>query len=390
MISLGGGLPADDMFPFSELSVKLKDGSSIKLSDDTLKQALQYSSSYGMDPLVAQLKSHIDRVHKPAYKDWNVMVTVGSQDALTKAFSMLINPGDTILTENPTYSGSLAALRPMGANIVGIDIDSNGLIPQKLRETLQSFKKYYPNHRTPKVLYTIPTGQNPSGTTQNNARRKEIYDIACEYDLIILEDDPYWDLRLLPYKKESAEGQEKLKSYFSMDTDQRVIRFDSFSKIISSGVRIGWATGPLPFIENMQLHAQATTLQPSGISQAIVHDLLVKWGPQGFEDHISKVQKYYSFKRDAFVGAAENHLRGLCEWNIPEAGMFAWMKVRGVEDTENLIKNRAVAALVLLLPGRVFSTEDKPSPYVRASFSLATTEEINTALERFAKLLKEK
>jgi len=179
-----------------------------------------------------------------------------------------------------------------------------------------------------------------------------------------------------------------LQSYFSLDNEQRVIRFDSFSKIISSGVRIGWATGPAPFIENMQLYQQATTMHASGISQAMVLALLKYWGPTGFDNHVNNVQQYYSYKRDTFLASAQKYLTGLCEWNIPAAGMFVWLKVIGETDTEELIKKKAFKAGVLMLPGRVFSPNDEPSPYVRASFSTATEEQIDTALLRFAELLK--
>jgi len=173
-----------------------------------------------------------------------------------------------------------------------------------------------------------------------------------------------------------------------MDEECRVIRFDSFSKIISSGIRIGWASGPSPFIENIQLNQQATTMHASGISQAMVLALLKHFGPSGFDEHVKQVQLFYSSKRDCFFESARKHLTGYCEWNTPTAGMFAWLKVLGVKDTNELIKQKAFKAGVLMLPGGAFSPDEAPSPYVRASFSTATPEQMDTALQRFGELLK--
>jgi len=340
-----------------------------------------------LDGFVSELKELQKRMHKPLYNDWNIMVTTGAQDAFTKAFYTVLDKGDTVLTENPTYSGALEALRPIGVNIVGIPTDHHGIIPEEMEKILQNFSKMYPRHKKPSVLYTIPTGQNPTGSSASNERRKAIYNLSSLYNLLILEDDPYWYLRLLPATN-SKDKHEELQSYFSMDNEQRVVRFDSFSKIISSGVRIGWATGPAPFIENMQIHQQYTSLHASGIAQAMVLSLLKHWGPTGFDNHVNKVQHYYSQKRDIFLAYAQKHLTGLCEWNTPVAGMFVWLKVIGETDTEVLIKEKAFKAGVLMLPGRVFSPNDEPSPHVRASFSTATEEQIDTALLRFAELLK--
>jgi len=408
LISLGGGLPAPNLFPIASVSFKLKDGFELILAEKQLDEALQYSPSYGLEGLVSALKTHQNRIHSPLYTDWEILVTNGSQDALSKAFLTLLNPGDSILTEDPTYSGALAYLHPHGVNCIGVPIDGQGIIPEKLEDILERFSHKNPSLRHPKVLYTIPTGQNPSGATLTNQRRKAIYDIACRYNLIILEDDPYWYLQLFPPISPPRQPNnntsipnkelEPIKSFFSLDTDHRVIRFDTFSKIISSGLRIGWATGPKTIIENMQLNQQATSLHPSGLSQQTVFKLLEKWGAKGFDDHVAKVRLYYSWKRDVFLESVKRHLDGLVTWTPPSAGMFGWLRINGVEDTEELIKTRALEAKVLMLPGKVFSPNSDgndffggksiTSAHVRASFSTATPEEIDIALARFAELIR--
>jgi kynurenine/2-aminoadipate aminotransferase len=168
-----------------------------------------------------------------------------SQDALAKTIDLLVDEGDPVLVEDPTYSGALSVFRPYNCNIIGVKTDQDGLVPDALRHVLQNWKS---GLRRPRVLYTIPTGQNPSGTTLPNARRRAVYDIAAEHDLLIIEDDPYWNLRF--------DGEADLRSLWSLDTEGRVIRLDSFSKIVSSGFRLGWVSGPKTLVERIQLDQQ--------------------------------------------------------------------------------------------------------------------------------------
>eukprot|EP01087_Luapelamoeba_hula_P005909 TRINITY_DN1596_c0_g1_i4.p2 TRINITY_DN1596_c0_g1~~TRINITY_DN1596_c0_g1_i4.p2 ORF type:complete len:191 (-),score=35.13 TRINITY_DN1596_c0_g1_i4:41-613(-) len=184
-----------------------------------------------------------------------------------------------------------------------------------------------------------------------------------------------------------------------MDTQGRVLRFDSFSKVVSSGLRVGWATGPMPLIETMQLSQQITTMHPSGVSQMLLLRLLEKWGPEGLESHLKSIRAGYRNRRDNIAASAERHLKGLAEWHIPEAGMFLWFKAIGVKSTERLIKERALEQKVLFVPGAAFTPpvmnpetgkfSTPPSPYVRASFSVASEMDMDEALRRFAVLLRE-
>jgi kynurenine/2-aminoadipate aminotransferase len=198
-----------------------------------------------------------------------------------------------------------------------ITSDADGIVPSELEKVLRTWDT---NKKFPKLLYLIPTGQNPSGSTLSSDRRFEVYRIASEFNLLILEDDPYWNLRF----SSSSSSYSPLKSFLSMDVDGRVIRFDSFSKIISSGLRIGWATGPIPLLEKIQLHQQAGSMHPSGLSQAVVHSLFQHWGWDGWDNHVKKVQQFYQDRRDRFAEMAQRHLIGLAEWSVPTAGMFLW------------------------------------------------------------------
>jgi kynurenine/2-aminoadipate aminotransferase len=287
----------------------------------------------------------------------------------------------------------------------------------------------------PRVLYVIPTGQNPAGCTINLQRKKEIYALACKHNLIILEDDPYyflvsrpfcslfsrspanygcvfrlpelmhvmcWLFCVFPFVLQSygraaapAVGSDgnwqrpSVPSFFSLDVEGRVLRFDSFSKILSSGLRLGMVSGPTGFVQRIDLVSQATALHTSGVSQALVSKLLKHWGENGWNEHIRQVCLFYARRRDAFIARIEKHLKGLVSYTVPEAGMFVYFKCHGIANTKPMVEVRGKEAKVLLVPGQAFSPNDVPSDCVRASFSTASDEEMDQALERFARMLRE-
>ncbi|OQR82886.1 hypothetical protein ACHHYP_15395 [Achlya hypogyna] len=377
MISLGGGMPNPSTFPFESMAVKLKSGETMELAGAALEGALQYSPTPGIPALVQTLTSMMETEHAPPALARSLSVTTGSQDALYKAFEMLLSEDDALLIEKPTYSGTLAHLNAVNCELVCIDTDGEGLVPAHLGATLDE----WPAHKKkPKVLYTIPTGGNPTGVSMSYARKQEVYAIAQKHGLIILEDDPYYYLKL--------DGP-RVKSFLSMDVDGRVLRFDSFSKILSSGLRVGTVMGPTPLVERLNLHTQSANLHSSGLSQAVVLALLQKWGEAGWNSHLDMVCDFYRGQRDVFLRALDKHLTGLASWNVPDSGMFVWIKLHGVEDSKALIEQKAVAAKVLLVPGQVFLPDNQVTSYVRAAYSTASPEEMDLAVSRLAALLKE-
>eukprot|EP01120_Amphizonella_sp_Union-15-10_P009363 TRINITY_DN3526_c0_g1_i1.p1 TRINITY_DN3526_c0_g1~~TRINITY_DN3526_c0_g1_i1.p1 ORF type:complete len:417 (+),score=61.33 TRINITY_DN3526_c0_g1_i1:54-1304(+) len=384
MISLGAGYPNPSMFPISSLNVTLKDGSEINFNEEITKEMLQYCPSFGLPSFIKWAKHHMATRHTPKLQDtaWNVCITNGSQEALFKSLDILIDPGDSILTENPTYSGALCCFHLVGARSFGVPTDHHGLIPDRLSDILNQWETTHPSIPKPKLLYTVPTGQNPSGATLTLQRKESIYRIAKEHDLLILEDDPYWHLKLLP------DLEPELKSFFNLDEDGRVLRFDSLSKVLSSGLRLGWVTGPTELIELIQLHNQSSSIHSSGLSQGIAAQIFEHWGEEGFNAQVQKVQEFYTKRRDIFLHFCDKYLKGLAEWNTPSAGMFIWFKLNGVEDSLSLVKEKAVNSKVLLLPGQSFTPDDQKSPYVRASYSTASPEEMEEAVKRLASLLQ--
>ena len=269
MISLGGGMPNPATFPFAKVTIELKgEGSeSIELSGKTLEAALQYSPTPGVPSLVNNLQRLQDAEHGVA-KDRLVCVTTGSADALSKTFDALVGEEDALLVESATYSGTLAYLQPIGCQLVGVDCDGDGMVPEALERVLRNWDEMREGRARPRVLYTIPNGGNPTGASLTLLRKQRIYELARQYSLLILEDDPYHWLQYT---------EQRCPSLLSMDVDGRVLRFDSFSKLLASGIRLGWATGPSALIERIQLHTQASNLHTCGLSQTLVSALLDRW-----------------------------------------------------------------------------------------------------------------
>ncbi|KAJ3085497.1 hypothetical protein HK100_009032 [Physocladia obscura] len=377
MISLHEGNPNPEMYPYVGLNFLLRTGETITVPSGELVRALEYTQTNGFPQLLAWLKNLQILEHRPSFRDnFDVCIGSGSQDLISKAFDMLLSEGDVLLCESPTYVGSLSYLRPLSCKFVNIITDADGLIPDALESALKNWKDLATR---PRVLYTVPIGGNPTGCSTTVERKKRIYEIAHQYNIIILEDDPYYYLQF---------GAERDVSYFSMDVDQRVIRFDSFSKTLSAGLRVGWVSGPKPLIERIVFHSQSSIVHASGVSQLLVLKVLQHWEISGFIAHTVKVSNFYKEKSDAFLASAERHLKGLAEWVAPKAGMFVWIKLLGINDSAKLIKEKAVEKKVLLVPGVEFFPNMQATPYVRASFSIASTSEIDVALSRLAEIIR--
>ncbi|XP_034533164.1 kynurenine/alpha-aminoadipate aminotransferase, mitochondrial [Notolabrus celidotus] len=391
LISLAGGAPNPNTFPFQSASIKVKNGETVTFDETAMKRALQYSASNGIPELLTWMKNLQKNLHNPPTANFSpengqmdMCVTTGSQEGLCKVFEMLVNPGDNVLLDAPTYSGTLAALQPMGCNLINVPSDQHGMIPAALKEVLSRWdpsEVQKPGSDAPKILYTIPNGGNPTGASMTTQRKQEVYELARQYDMLIIEDDPYY---FLQFEKPWA------PTFLSMDVDGRIIRTDSFSKILSSGLRIGFVTGPKPLVDRVVLHIQASTMHTSTFTQLMVSQLLHSWGQEGFLQHIDRVIDFYSKQRDAMISSADKWLKDVAEWHTPSAGMFLWMKLKGIADTQQLIMEKALEKEVLLVPGGVFMINSSdPCPYVRAAFSLSTPEQMDEAFRRLSSLIKE-
>ncbi|THG97515.1 hypothetical protein EW026_g4486 [Hermanssonia centrifuga] len=387
VISLLAGKPHSSTFPITSLNFTVRDPADpnselpVQLSQEELELGLQYGPTVGIPALVDWFYGLQDVAHgRKVGEGWNISVGNGSQDLIYKAVTALVNPGDAVFVEAPVYAGVFPIFQTLGCEIIEIETDSRGICPASIRSALENWPTSKPK---PKVLYTVPYGSNPTGTTATLERRLEILELARLHDFFILEDDPYHFLYYgsLP----------RPPSYFALERGQhevgRVVRFDSLSKILSAGFRLGFVSGPEMIVQAMNNHTMASNLQPNSLSQVLALAVLSRWGYKGFMDHTTRVSQFYRQKRDVFQAAMEHHLAGIVEWVKPEAGMFMWFKLMvdagdGTGDSNSVIRTTALERGVLALPGTVFYPNGRKSAYVRASFSQLDEEQVNEALKR--------
>lgn len=278
---------------------------------------------------------HTELVNRPPYADWQCVLSIGNTSALEQALRIFTERGDYIMAEEYTYSSAAETARPLGLNILSVQMDRGGLIPEVMDDILSNWDTTARGARKPHLLYTIPTGQNPTGATQSAERRRAIYRVAQKHDLYILEDDPYYYLQMQPYTGLNApdapppsSNEEFLSTLvptiLSMDIDGRVMRMDSFSKVVAPGTRTGWITASEQIAERFTRHNECSTQNPSGFAQIILYKLLDEtWGHAGYLEWLIHLRLEYTRRRDWLLAACEKYLpREVVNWDPPAAGMF--------------------------------------------------------------------
>ncbi|KZL84896.1 aromatic amino acid aminotransferase [Colletotrichum incanum] len=343
-------------------------------------------SGSGSPQLLRWITEHTEIVHDPPYRDWQCTMTIGNTSALDMALRMLTRTGDYVLSDNYTFATAVETALPMGVKFTGVDMDGEGLLPKSLRDVLDDWDpEKHGGARKPGLLYLIHTGQNPTGETRSLQRRKDIYQVAQEHDLIILEDDPYYFLQMDAYIPRTAGDvsasetphlpEDLLKlivpSYLSIDIDGRIMRMDSFSKVVSPGSRIGWVTAPQAIIERYKNHADVSTQGPSGFSQLAFFKLL-----------------------DEFWGH-------IVTWEPAQAGMFQWLRVdwekhpdaltKPLHKIEEQIWEEAIKQGALVARGSWFNANgDNPNKgiFYRTTFAAAPLGKIEEAVKRFGYALR--
>jgi aromatic amino acid aminotransferase I len=313
-------------------------------------------------------------------------------------YRMLLQRGDYVISEEYTFATAVETSHPLGCKFVGVKMDSEGMLPDSLEKLLENWQPAVRGGaRKPFLVYTVPSGQNPTGSTHGAERRKHIYKIAQEHDLIIVEDEPYYFLQMQPYTGPDsppeplpANHQEFIKSlipsYLSMDVDGRVIRLDSFSKVLAPGSRCGWVTASEQVCERIQRNNEVSIQCPSGFSQVILHRLLdEEWGHCGYMDWLINLRVQYTKRRNAMLKACEKHLpKDIAKWTPPAAGMFHWIQIdaskhpdfgkKSVKDMEDEVHEAALKESVLVAPGSYFladQNKELETLFFRATFAAA-------------------
>ena len=317
---------------------------------------------------------HTELVGAPPYADWGVCLTIGSTGALEQVLRMFCDGpgrGDVLLTEEFSFSTALETAAPLGVRVVGVPMDGEGLLPEAMDAILEGWGE----GRKPSVLYTVPSGQNPTGATQSVERRRKVYEVARRHDVFIVEDEPYYYLQMQAPGTEAPGSVEEfleglIPTYLSMDVDGRVLRIDSFSKVVVPGSRMGWITASEQIVERFIRHAEVANQGPSGFSQVILHKLLdERWGHEGYLRWLMNLRMEYTKRRDVMVVACESHLpKEVVSWRPPQAGMFVssyssrreipW---RGCADTDDSNGSRLTTKYILTRRPRLSSRSRRRS-----------------------------
>lgn len=420
-ISLGTARPASEFYPWQNVSMQLKPGivgSNAQMNCEAgevpydLAVAMNYGSSTGSPQLVRFLTEHTELVHNPPYDDWETFTTCGTTSAMEIAFKVFCNPGDTVLMEEYSYSGTITAARSQELKFLGIKMDDKGLSPEDLDTKLSNWD--VSKGKKPHLLYTIPSGQNPTGATQPTERRQAIYRVAVKHDVYIIEDDAYYFLYLgtsasaCPRTADDYLAQLP-SSYLALDTTGRVMRMDTLSKILAPGLRCGWVTASSQAIQKFKTYTEVGVLSPSGPSQIMAYKLLDEtWGHHNFFQWLMDLSLRYKQQRDVMLEACARHLpKKLCTWNIPNVGMFISVKINlsallGEQqptadsdaqvylDIEDKIFNEICGYGVLVSKGSWFSVDATNVRTVsfRLTFAAVGEADMVEAVARFGNALK--
>ena len=361
VVSLAGGMPTIASLPLDVIAEQISD--LVRVDGQT---ALQYGSGQGDPRLRQQITDVMSTVGISGHPD-DVVVTVGSQQALDLVTRIFIDPGDAILVEAPSYVGALSTFRSYEASIHHVAMDDDGLLPDALRDSLATLARA---GIRPKFLYTIPSFQNPAGVTQPAARRREILDIAQSAGLLVIEDDPYG---LLGF---SGEPPRALRA----DAEDGVIYLGSFSKTFAPGLRVGWALAPHAVREKLVLAAEASVLCPPSFNQMVVSRYLetADWMGQ-----VKVFRELYRERRDAMIGALEEQFPRDTHWTHPQGGFYVWLTLPEGLDSQAMLP-RAVTDRVAYVPGTAFYADGFGTRSMRLSYCYPTPERIGEGVRRLA------
>ncbi len=368
IISFAGGLPSPNSFPVQDLQGVVK-----SVLEHHGEVALQYGTTQGLTELREAIAERACKDGMDTTAE-NVMITSGSQQALDTIGKIFLNPGDVALVGLPTYLGGINAYRSYEGNLVGVPLDKDGMIIDALEEKIIELQK---EDITPKFIYVVPTFQNPAGVIMPEARRKKLVDLANEYDLVIVEDDPYGKLRF---------DVDHIKPIKSFDDEGRVIYMSTFSKILSPGFRLAWTIASDELSRKMIICKQALDLCTNTFTQFIVNDFMRSGS---LDLHIMKVCEMYKPKRDIMMKAMENYFPDGYVCNKPKGGMFAWATLPEGIDTEIMFLD-ALKEKVAYVHGKAFSVDGSGGRSMRLNFSYANSEKIEEGMKRLGAVIDKK
>jgi 2-aminoadipate transaminase len=363
VISFAGGLPSPETFP----AEKLADITERIIKDNSKNNVLQYGTTEGYMPLREYIAQWvIERGVKANTEE--VIILSGSQQGIDLACTAFLNPGDCMLVERPTYLSVLQILKMHQITPVHLSSDEYGVDPQALKEAIAKYN--------PRVLYLVPTFRNPSGESIALHRRQEIVEIAKKNNLLIIEDDPYGLLRY------SGQAIPVMKG---LDDEGNVLYLGSFSKIVSPGLRVGYAVGRPEILRPMVIVKQGADVHTSNLTQCIVSTFCREGN---LPSHIESICKLYKVKRDYMLSMLDKYFPKKAVWTHPEGGLFIWVSLPGDIDTNKLLP-KAVDKGVAFIPGTPFFADGGGNNCMRLNFSCASKEEIEKGIKSLAEVIAE-
>ncbi len=368
VISLAGGLPDTSTFPAGTFAAQMT-----RIAQESTAEALQYGPTEGFEETVdciVEVMGAEGMLPDPE----DVIVTTGGQQAIDLICKTLVDPGDVVVCEAPTYPGAVPVFCSYQAETIQIDCDEEGMDIAKLEEVLARLDR---EGRQPKFVYSVPSFQNPAGVTMSLQRRRRLVELARSRELIVVEDNPYGLLRF---------GGEPLPPLYQLDGGDYVIYVGTFSKILSPGIRLGWAVAPPPLMEKIVLGKQASDLCTSTLTQHFVREYFRegRW-----REYIDELVKVYRSRRDTMVAALREHFPSQATWTEPEGGLFIWATLPQYIDTGDLLA-RALREDVAFVPGQAaFVEEGRGRNSMRLNFSGVGEEEIREGVRRIGKAIAE-
>lgn len=368
VISLGGGVPDPASFPVGEIQDILREVLSTKAA-----AALQYAPTEGIDELREELAGFMRKRGIKAGSE-NLLVTSGSQEALDLLGRILIDKGDWIVTENPTYLGALQAFAVYEPRIEGAPMDENGVNVEALEQALREASR---RGARVKFIYTIPTCHNPTGSTQSLERRKVLLELAEEYDTLIVEDDPYSYF--------TFEGEEP-PSLKSMDSSGRVVYVSTVSKLLAPGLRLGWVVADEALINALAVAKQAVTLQSPTLCQYVLLEALRR---SLIEKQLPRIKEIYRKRRDTMLEALSEHMPEGARWTRPRGGMFVWLMAPLKVNLDALLPLALEKYKVAYVPGTSFHIDGSGHNTARLSFSYPPLDSMREGVARLARMIKE-
>jgi 2-aminoadipate transaminase len=368
VISLAGGLPDTSTFPPQSFAAQMT-----RIAQESSAEALQYGPTEGY----AETKECIRAVMRAEGMDPDpddMLVTTGGQQAIDLVAKTLVDPGDVVVAEAPTYPGAVPVFSSYQAETLQVEVDDEGMRIDLLSELLDRLAR---DGRRPKFIYSVPSFQNPAGVTLSPERRRWLIEICREHELLVVEDNPYGLLRY---------GGEPVDPLYKLDGGDYVLYLGTFSKILSPGIRLGWLCAPPPVMAKVVLGKQASDLCTSTLSQYFVIEC---FSEGRWREYVDSLVSVYRSRRDVMLDSLDRHFPAQASWSHPEGGLFCWATLPGYIDTTDLLA-RALRDNVAFVPGAAaFADGSSGSNSMRLNFSGSAEDEIREGIRRIGRVVSE-